>query len=79
MTDRPVSPLAAVPDEIGGHDLLVGKKVVVTAAAAIRHPGIVQIYEVGQEDGIHFIAQEYVAGRNLGEVIRSSGSLAPGR
>ena len=33
MTDRPVSPLAAVPDEIGGHDLLVGKKVVVTAAA----------------------------------------------
>ncbi|QKT08529.1 SDR family oxidoreductase [Gordonia sp. X0973] len=33
MNDRPVSPLAAVPDEIGGHDLLVGKKVVVTAAA----------------------------------------------
>ena len=36
-----------------------------------------QIYEVGQDDSVHFIAQEYVAGRNLGEVIRSHGSLAP--
>jgi eukaryotic-like serine/threonine-protein kinase len=48
------------------------------AAAALVHGGIVQIYEVGQEDGVHFIAQEYVAGRNLGEIIRSSGSLSPG-
>jgi eukaryotic-like serine/threonine-protein kinase len=47
------------------------------AAAALVHGSIVQIYEVGQVDGVHFIAQEYVAGRNLGEVIRSSGSLAP--
>jgi len=47
------------------------------AAAALVHGGIVQIYEVGQEDGVHYIAQEYVAGRNLGEVIRSRGSLAP--
>ena len=47
------------------------------AAAALVHGGIVQIYEVGQEDGVHYIAQEYVAGRNLGEVIRGSGSLAP--
>jgi len=33
MTDRPVSPLAAIPEETPGHDLLVGKKAVVTAAA----------------------------------------------
>jgi tRNA A-37 threonylcarbamoyl transferase component Bud32 len=47
------------------------------AAAALVHGSIVQIYEVGQHDGIHYIAQEYVPGRNLGEVIRSSGSLSP--
>jgi eukaryotic-like serine/threonine-protein kinase len=47
------------------------------AAAALVHGCIVQIYEVGQEDGVHYIAQEYVAGRNLGELIRGSGSLAP--
>jgi eukaryotic-like serine/threonine-protein kinase len=46
------------------------------AAAALVHSGIVQIYEVGHENGVHYIAQEYVSGRNLGEVIRSQGSLA---
>jgi eukaryotic-like serine/threonine-protein kinase len=47
------------------------------AAAALVHGGIIQIYEVGQEDGVHYIAQEYVAGRNLGELIRTHGSLSP--
>ena len=32
----------------------------------------------GEEGGVHFIAQEYVPGRNLGEVIRSRGWLEPG-
>jgi tRNA A-37 threonylcarbamoyl transferase component Bud32 len=47
------------------------------AAAALVHGSIIQIYEVGQQDGVHYIAQEYVPGRNLGDVIRSSGSLSP--
>jgi eukaryotic-like serine/threonine-protein kinase len=47
------------------------------AAAALVHAGIVQIYEVGHEEGVHFIAQEYVPGRNLGEVIKSQGRLTP--
>jgi tRNA A-37 threonylcarbamoyl transferase component Bud32 len=47
------------------------------AAAALVHAGIVQIYEVGEDQGVHYIVQEYVPGRNLGEVARSSGSLSP--
>ncbi len=47
------------------------------AAAALVHAGIVQIYEVGEDQGIHYIVQEYVPGRNLGEVARGSGSLSP--
>lgn len=43
------------------------------AAAALTHANIVQIYEVGQDDGIHFIAQEYIPGRNLGELIQRGG------
>lgn len=35
------------------------------AAASLVHANIVQIYEVGCIEGIHFIAQEYVAGQNL--------------
>jgi serine/threonine-protein kinase len=49
------------------------------AAAALVHASIVQIYEVGQDDGVHFIAQEYVPGRNLGDVIRREGRIRPGR
>jgi serine/threonine-protein kinase len=45
------------------------------AAAALVHANIVQIYEVGQADGIHFIAQEYVAGHNLREWIARHGTL----
>src|SRR5882672_1421928 len=29
------------------------------AAASLVHANIVQIYEVGQKEGVHFIAQEY--------------------
>ena len=47
------------------------------AAAALTHAAIVQIYEVGEEGGVHFIAQEFVPGRNLGEVIRGQGRLEP--
>lgn len=35
------------------------------AAASLVHANIVQIHEVGCVEGVHFIAQEYVAGPNL--------------
>ena len=47
------------------------------AAASLVHPNIVQIYEVGQADGIHFIAQEYVAGQSLGQLLERSGAFQP--
>jgi serine/threonine-protein kinase len=37
----------------------------------------VQIYEVGQSGGFHFIAQEYVRGKNLAEVLRRETALNP--
>ena len=35
------------------------------AAASLVHANIVQIYEVGEQEGIHYIVQEYVPGQNL--------------
>ena len=46
-----------------------------TAAGSLNHPNIVQVYMVGEENGIHFIAQEYVQGRNLKEFITRKGPL----
>ncbi|MEM9352204.1 MAG: protein kinase [Planctomycetota bacterium] len=47
------------------------------SAASLVHANIVQVYEVGCHDGLHFIAQEYVPGRNLGQVLQRDGALPP--
>lgn len=44
------------------------------AAAALVHANIVQIYEVGSEGTIRYIAQEYVDGQNLHELIVRQGT-----
>jgi predicted Ser/Thr protein kinase len=46
-----------------------------SAAGGLNHPNIVQVYMVGEHDGIHFISQEYVQGRNLKEFIVRKGPL----
>src|SRR4051812_20156610 len=44
------------------------------AAAQLVHANIVQIHEVGCVDGVHFIAQEYVQGLNLAELLTRKGA-----
>jgi serine/threonine-protein kinase len=48
------------------------------AAAKLAHANIVQIYEVGQSDGTHYIAQEYVPGQNLRQLLARRGPLEVG-
>jgi serine/threonine protein kinase len=44
------------------------------AAASLVHANIVQIYEVGQQERYHYIAQEYVEGQDLQEWLDRNGS-----
>src|SRR5215471_12542732 len=48
------------------------------AAANLRHPNIVAIYETGECEGQHYFSMDYVAGRNLAEIVHD-GPLAPQR
>lgn len=48
------------------------------AAAQLRHPNIVAIYEVGERGGQHFFSMEYVPGRSLAQMVREH-PLAPKR
>jgi len=43
------------------------------AAAKLNHPNIVQVYVVGEKEGIHYIAQEYVQGPNLKDYVKKKG------
>ena len=46
------------------------------SAAALRHPNIVTIYDVGEQAGQPFIAMEYVNGESVAEMIRRRAPIA---
>ena len=46
------------------------------AAAGLEHPNIVNIYDVGSENGLHYIVKEYVEGITLKTYIEKKGQLS---
>lgn len=47
------------------------------SATQLVHPNIVGVYDVGEEQGTHYIVMEYVKGTDLKEYIRQRGPLPP--
>ena len=45
------------------------------AATALSHPNIVEIYDVGEYKGHHYIVMEYVSGKPLKKMIQQRGAL----
>ncbi|MEE3467178.1 MAG: Stk1 family PASTA domain-containing Ser/Thr kinase [Eubacterium sp.] len=45
------------------------------AVAAITHPNIVSVYDVGEEEGMHYIVMEFVDGITLKRYIEQKGKL----
>jgi eukaryotic-like serine/threonine-protein kinase len=45
------------------------------SAASLSHPNVVSIYDVGQEDEVHYIVMEYVEGSTLNDVIKERAPL----
>jgi eukaryotic-like serine/threonine-protein kinase len=48
-------------------------------AAALSHPNLVAVYDVGEDEGLPYIVMEYVDGETLAELMRREGPLPPDR
>jgi serine/threonine protein kinase len=65
-------------DITGDPDRLAGFLQAARASAAVSHPNIAALYEVGEDGGSHYLACEFVAGRPLRRLIAGS-ALNPRR
>ena len=45
------------------------------SASSLSHPNIVEMYDVGEDDGSYFIVMEYVEGKTLKSLIKKRGAL----
>ncbi len=45
----------------------------VRAAARLHHPNIVPVFDVGEEQGTHYFAMEYIEGRTLEQIAQTDG------
>src|SRR3954468_11957088 len=48
------------------------------SAARLSHPGVVAVFDQGEDDGLLYLAMEYLQGRSLREVLGELGVLTPG-
>lgn len=46
------------------------------AAARLKHPGIVQVYDANAQEGVYFFVMEYVAGYTVGDWLERKGVLS---
>lgn len=46
-----------------------------TAARKLHHPNVVDIYDVGECEGLHYIVMEYIDGRTLKQIIVDNGPM----
>lgn len=56
-----------------GQAMLARFKQEAMMAAGLNHPNIVQVYTIGESASLHYIAQEFVQGKDLSSIISSRG------
>ena len=45
------------------------------AASSLNHPNIVEVYDVGEDNGQYYIVMEYIEGKHLKELLKKRGHL----
>jgi serine/threonine-protein kinase len=77
--DRPVAVKVLFPEFATDPAFVERFRREAQAAANLSHPNIVGVYDWGSEGGTYFIVMEYVDGKSLAELMRTSGPLHPRR
>ncbi|NRA38641.1 MAG: protein kinase, partial [Planctomycetes bacterium] len=49
------------------------------AAGALNHPNIIQVHDVGTENGVHYFSMEFIDGPTCLHLLRNQGALSPGQ
>ncbi len=47
------------------------------ATAKLSHPNVVKVFNIGQDQNIHYMVMEYIGGRSLKSLIKHRGFLSP--
>lgn len=68
--------IKTVRPELATHDAAVKRFLrEAESAARVRHPNVVQVYTADRAGGGYYIAMEFVAGTDLGRLVKTSGPL----
>ncbi len=70
--------LKVLPADLASHrDRMRRFEQEATAAAALNHQNIAHIYEIGEAEGVNYIAMEFIDGQTLREVIQRGQTELP--
>lgn len=75
LLNRYVAVKILKPELTGDEEFINKFKKESLSSASLSHPNIVNVYDVGVEDGIYYIVMEYVKGRTLKEIIKERAPL----
>ena len=74
--DRVVA-IKVLPADFARHREFVDRfRAEATAVASITHPNVVQVHFIGEDQGHHFFAMQYIDGESVAELLHRRGRLA---
>ncbi len=72
---RPVALKVLAPRLAADRDFVHRFQAEARAAAALSHPNVVVVYDVGEDNGAHYLSMEFMAGGSLEQKLAASGPL----
>jgi len=69
--------IKTLPEERASDDARARMLREARAAGALHHPGIVPVFDIGEDDGLTYIVMEWVEGETISERLAANGPMKP--